>query len=81
MTFRDRNSCVDLTCYGAPGFTLGRVIDPNGADDDDCVDFLLIDENHLEAGGTNYSRGFDVAHEQVGPLPARYVTRLRGAAT
>ena len=80
MTFRDRNSCVDLTCYGSPGFTLGVVIDPTGVDDD-SVDFLLIDEAHLAAGGVDYTRGLDIPHEQVGPLPQLYATRIHRATT
>jgi hypothetical protein len=77
MTVRDRRNCIDLTCYGAPGWTLGLLVDEPDGD----TDMLLIDESHYAAGGRQYQRGLDIPHEQVGPLPARYATRIHKAAT
>jgi hypothetical protein len=68
---------VDLAPYGAPSWTLGRLIDESSG----AEDLLLINEAHYAAGGLQYTRGLDIAHEQCGPLPARYATRIHRAAT
>lgn len=80
MTVRDRRNCIDLTCYGAPGWTLGLLVN-HESDDAADIDMLLIDEAHHAAGGHQYTRGLDIPHEQVGPLPQRYATRIHKATT
>ena len=65
---------------GAPGWTLGLLVN-HESDDVADIDMLLIDEAHAAAGGHQYTRGLDIPHEQVGPLPARYATRIHRATT
>jgi hypothetical protein len=77
MTVRDRRNCIDLACYGAPGWTLGLLVNEPDGD----TDMLLIDEAHYATGGVQYTRGLDIAHEQVGPLPERFATRIHRATT
>jgi hypothetical protein len=84
-TVRDRRNCIDLSGYGAPGWTLGLlVVSGPGSDavnEPDDTDMLLIDEAHHAAGGHHYTRGLDIPHEQVGPLPQRYAIRIHRATT